>query len=158
MKCDKVFECTEHSADLNPSSAVPGLWPHTTRRSTHHLQEFNWEVFNHHPPYSSDLAPSDFHLSLHLKKFLSGQQQRFQNDREEMSVKVVPIQGEYFYDTGYKSCSHGMANVSISDVTMLKNSLTLAASVPINLFIKFGFVSVNGPGKLTLWMRYVDFV
>ena len=27
---------------------------------------------------------------------------------------------------------------------MLKNSLTLAVSVPINIFIKFGFVSVNG--------------
>jgi hypothetical protein len=25
-------------------------------------------VFNH-PPYSPDLAPSDFHLFLHLKKF-----------------------------------------------------------------------------------------
>ena len=28
---------------------------------------------------------------------------------------------------------------------MLKNSSTLAVSVPINIFIKFGFVSVNGP-------------
>ena len=27
---------------------------------------------------------------------------------------------------------------------MLKNSLTLAVSVPINIFIKFAFVSVNG--------------
>ena len=33
-----------------------------------------------------DLVPSDLHLS-HLKKFLSGQRQHFQNDREaEMSV------------------------------------------------------------------------
>ena len=30
--CDKVYECTEHSANLNPSSAVSGLWSHTTRR------------------------------------------------------------------------------------------------------------------------------
>ena len=56
--------------------------------ATHLLQEFSWEVFNHHPSYSPDLAPSDFHLLLHLKKFLSGQRQRFQNDREaEMSVR-----------------------------------------------------------------------
>ena len=105
MICDKVFECTEHSADLNPSSAVSGLWPHTTRRSTHLLQEFSsWEVFNHHPPYRLGLASSDFHLSLHLYKFLSDQQQRFQNDREEeMSVTVLPIQAADFYDTGYKS-------------------------------------------------------
>ena len=36
----EVFECTEHCADRNSSSAVPGLWPHTARRSTHLLQEF----------------------------------------------------------------------------------------------------------------------
>ena len=47
---DKVCECTEHSADRNSSSAVPGLWPHTARRLKHLLQEFGWEVFNHHPP------------------------------------------------------------------------------------------------------------
>ena len=67
--CDKVFECTEHSADLNTSLAMSGLRPHTTRQSTHLLQEFSWEVVNHHPPYSLDLAPSDFHLFLHLRNF-----------------------------------------------------------------------------------------
>ena len=59
---------------------------HMARRSTHHLQEISWEVFNH-PPYSPDLAPADLYLFLHLKKFLSCELQRFQNDREaEMSV------------------------------------------------------------------------
>ena len=38
-----------------------------------------------------------------------------------------------------------MTNVSIPEVNMLKNSPTLAVSVPINLSIKLGFVSVNGP-------------
>ena len=50
-----------------------------------------------------------------------------------------------FYDTGYKSWSRGMTNVSIPEVNMLKNSSTLAVSVPINLSIKLGFVSVNDP-------------
>ena len=64
------------------------------RQSTHLLQEFDWEVFNYHPPYSPDLAPSDFHLFLHLKKFLSGQRQGFQNDRKvELSIMVVSIPG-----------------------------------------------------------------
>ena len=62
-------------------------------RSTHILQEFSRDVLNHDPPYSPDLVPSDFHLFLHLKKFLFVQ--RFQNDREaEISVTVVPIQAE----------------------------------------------------------------
>ena len=50
-----------------------------------------------------------------------------------------------FYDTGYKIWSHSMANVSISEVDMLKNSSTFAVSVPVNYSIKLDFVSVNGP-------------
>ena len=49
-----------------------------------------------------------------------------------------------FYDTKYKRWSHNMINVSIPEVNMLKNSSTVAVSVPINLSIKLGFVSVNG--------------
>ncbi|GBL86187.1 hypothetical protein AVEN_131934-1 [Araneus ventricosus] len=37
------------------------------------------EIFDH-PPYSPDLAPSDFHLFLKLKEFLSGK--RFGSDGE----------------------------------------------------------------------------
>ena len=64
------------------------------RRSTHLLQEFGWEVFNHHPPYSPDLAPRNLHLLLQLKKFLFDQRQRLQKGREaEMTVTVVTIPG-----------------------------------------------------------------
>jgi histone-lysine N-methyltransferase SETMAR len=65
--------------------------PDTAQRTASPLQEFSWEVFNH-PPYSPDLAPSDFHLFLHLKKF----HQNFENDREE----ELEFQAADFYDTG----------------------------------------------------------
>ena len=108
------------------------------------MQEFGWEVFNHHPPYSPDLAPSDFHLFLHLKKFLYGQRHCFQNDGEaEMSGTGVPIPGGRLFDTGYKSWPHGMTNVSIPEVNILKNSSILAVSAPINVSIKLYFVFVN---------------
>jgi hypothetical protein len=35
------------------------------------ITTFGLEQFDH-PPYSPDLAPSDFHLFLHLKSFLAG--------------------------------------------------------------------------------------
>jgi hypothetical protein len=38
---------------------------------------------------------------------------------------------------------------------MLKNSLTLAVSVAINISMKLCFVSVNGPRELTLWMSLI---
>ncbi|PNF28924.1 hypothetical protein B7P43_G18320 [Cryptotermes secundus] len=75
--------------------------PHTAQRTASLLQEFSWEVFNH-PPYSPDLAPSDFHLFLHLKKFLSGERQHFENDREAEMVVTQWFQSQAadFYDTG----------------------------------------------------------
>ena len=74
--------------------------PHADRRSTHFLQEFSWEVFNH-PPYSPDLAPCGFHIFLHLEKFLSGESQRFHNDRGEDDCHIgFQSQTADFYDTG----------------------------------------------------------
>ena len=34
-------------------------------------------MFNYHPPYSPDLAPSEFYLFLYFKKFLSGSASAF---------------------------------------------------------------------------------
>ena len=57
MVCDKVFECTEHRSDRNSWSTMPGLWPRKAWRSTHLLQKFSWEVFNHHPPITRISCP-----------------------------------------------------------------------------------------------------
>ncbi|KAJ4431874.1 hypothetical protein ANN_20480 [Periplaneta americana] len=60
--------------------------PHTAWRTAAVLTEFGWELFDH-PPYNPDLAPSDFHVFLHLKKFLSSGE-RFGND-EELKTSVT---------------------------------------------------------------------
>jgi len=52
---------------------------HTAHRTRCTLQQLGWEVLPH-PPYSSDLAPSDFHLFGPLKEFLGGQ--HFSTDDE----------------------------------------------------------------------------
>ena len=51
--------------------------PRTAARTAQLLQHFHWEVFDH-PPYSPDLAPNDYHLFMHLKKWLAFQS--FEND------------------------------------------------------------------------------
>ncbi|GFW93005.1 histone-lysine N-methyltransferase SETMAR [Trichonephila clavipes] len=43
--------------------------PHTANRTTALVERFGWEMVSH-PPYSPDLAPSDFHLFPELKKTL----------------------------------------------------------------------------------------
>ncbi|GBN75237.1 Mariner Mos1 transposase [Araneus ventricosus] len=52
---------------------------HTARVTTTLLDSFRCEQFCR-PPYNTDLAPSDFHLFSHLKKFLACQQ--FASDDE----------------------------------------------------------------------------
>ena len=57
-----------------------------------------WDILDH-PPYSSDLAPSDFHLILHLKKCLAGK--KFDDDYEVQEV-MAWFRGlaADFYDSG----------------------------------------------------------
>ncbi|GFV05780.1 histone-lysine N-methyltransferase SETMAR [Trichonephila clavipes] len=53
--------------------------PHTAVRSREVLRKFKWDVFQH-PPYSPDLAPSDYHLFTAMKKWLGGK--HFADDEE----------------------------------------------------------------------------
>jgi len=45
--------------------------PHVSVKSLQKLKGFGWDVLNH-PPYSSDMAPSDFHLFCSLQHFILG--------------------------------------------------------------------------------------
>jgi histone-lysine N-methyltransferase SETMAR len=51
--------------------------PHIAARTRALLEPSNWELFDH-PPYSPDLAPSDYHQFIYLKNWLGSQ--RFSND------------------------------------------------------------------------------
>ncbi|UYV68502.1 hypothetical protein LAZ67_5004526 [Cordylochernes scorpioides] len=53
--------------------------PHATRTTQTLLENFKWEIFTH-PPYSPELALSDFHLFPALKLHLGGK--HFTNDDE----------------------------------------------------------------------------
>jgi histone-lysine N-methyltransferase SETMAR len=62
------------------------------------LEHFKWELFDQ-PPFSPDLALSDYHLFMYLKKWL--QLQRFNNNELMEGVKLWLIsQVADFLDTG----------------------------------------------------------
>ncbi len=66
--------------ELNPENVYflhDNARPHTARITQELLQKFGWTIGTH-PPYSPDVAPSDFHLFPALKSHLGGQ--RFAND------------------------------------------------------------------------------
>ncbi|GFU62633.1 histone-lysine N-methyltransferase SETMAR [Trichonephila clavipes] len=73
--------------------------PHTANVTKTLLRGFGWDVF-YHPPYSPDLALSDFHLFLHLKSFLAGK--HFNNDKElkENVSNWLKTQVATFYEEG----------------------------------------------------------
>jgi histone-lysine N-methyltransferase SETMAR len=76
--------------------------PHTARATQQMLQSFNWEVLDHRA-HSPDLAPSDFHLFLHLKKHLAGQ--KFHEDEEvknEVTAWLRALAAE-LYDIGIQN-------------------------------------------------------
>lgn len=65
----------------------------------------------HHPPYSPDLAPSDYHLFPNLKKHLRGQKFSTDNELKSATEEWLKVQPELFYFTGieklrdrYKVC------------------------------------------------------
>jgi histone-lysine N-methyltransferase SETMAR len=45
--------------------------PHTALATQERIQQLQWELLEH-PPYSPDLAPTDFHLFGPLKNHLGG--------------------------------------------------------------------------------------
>ena len=53
-----------------------------------------------HPPYSPDLAPSDFHLFLHLKKLPGGKRFDDDDDLKDALQKWPTSQAAAFYEEG----------------------------------------------------------
>ena len=75
--------------------------PHTAARTAQLLQQFRWEVFDH-PPYSPDLAPSDYHLFMHLKQWLASQSFE-DDDRLKTGVTTwFKSLAADFFDTGIR--------------------------------------------------------
>ena len=73
---------------------------HFTDNATQELlRHFRWEILEH-PPYSPDLAPSDYHLFLALKEHVGGH--RFQCDEDvNNAVKLcLNTQDTSFYQSG----------------------------------------------------------
>ncbi|UYV67634.1 hypothetical protein LAZ67_5001412 [Cordylochernes scorpioides] len=74
--------------------------PHTAHQTTALIEEFGWELVSH-PPYSPDVAPSDFHLFPELKKNLGGTQFQDDDELEEAVLGFLRGQAAEFFDSGF---------------------------------------------------------
>lgn len=75
--------------------------PHTAAHTAETLQKLNFEVLDH-PPYSPDLAPSDFHLFGPLKEAIRGR--RFSSDEplKEAVHSWLASQPKTFFHEGIR--------------------------------------------------------
>jgi transposase len=73
--------------------------PHTAALMMATSLKLKWDVL-HHPPYSPDLAPSDYHLFGPMKKVLGGK--RFWNNDEVIAAvqSWIHKQPKTFFETG----------------------------------------------------------
>ncbi|XP_015437444.1 PREDICTED: histone-lysine N-methyltransferase SETMAR-like [Dufourea novaeangliae] len=63
--------------------------PHTSLVTRGKLLELGWEVMSH-PPYSPDMAPSDYHLFRSLQNSLNGK--TFTNDDDRINHQILFVQ------------------------------------------------------------------
>lgn len=78
---------------------------HSSAIATTKLVELRYEILPH-PPYSPDLAPSDFYLFPNMKKWLGGR--RFKTDLEVISETKSYFEGlgKDYYKEGIKKLEH----------------------------------------------------
>jgi hypothetical protein len=66
------------------------------------LEEFKREIFEH-SVYSTDLAPSNYHLFLHIKKFLSGQRLSCDQDKKQFMQDWLKGLAANFFKEGIQN-------------------------------------------------------
>ena len=70
---------------------------HSAAQTQDLITSFKWEQMDH-PLYSPDLAPSDYHLFLHLKKFLGSKRFDDDDDLKDAAQKWLTSQVATFYE------------------------------------------------------------
>jgi hypothetical protein len=83
--------------------------PHTAAATQNIITTFAWEQSDH-PPYSPDLAPSDFRLFLHLKSFLAGHflgVKLPENEFDYSSPSSAEVKNEWIYASNPTLRLHG---------------------------------------------------
>jgi histone-lysine N-methyltransferase SETMAR len=75
QQLDRVNECPEEKCPhlVSRKGVVfhqDNAHPHVSKTMQQKINELNWEILDH-PPYSPDLAPSDYHLFRSLQNHLN---------------------------------------------------------------------------------------
>ena len=84
--------------------------PHVASATRQQLEELGWTTVPH-PPYSPDLAPSDFHLFRSLKNYLRGQSFRNFDHLKSGFAEFFERQPADFWERGIQALSERWRHV-----------------------------------------------
>ena len=79
--------------------------PHAASGTCQKIAELCWENLLH-PPYSLDLAPSDYHLFFSLQNFLRGKNFKNKEDIKQALVNFFASKDETFSKMEYTNFRH----------------------------------------------------
>lgn len=101
--CGQLQRVNEILGDLGREERVIFLHdnarPHTSNQTKQMLTNLDWEVLPH-PPYSPDIAPSDYHLFRSLKSWLKGKKFDSVEEVREGIQEFFNSKDEAFYARG----------------------------------------------------------
>ncbi|GFW04675.1 histone-lysine N-methyltransferase SETMAR [Trichonephila clavipes] len=95
----KCGEAAQTVAEPEISAGKDNARPHTSVVTRQNIWDLGWKVLMH-PPYSPDLAPSDYHLFLVFQIFLSDKKLVSRQDCENRSLDVFAKKSQDFYARG----------------------------------------------------------
>jgi [histone H3]-lysine36 N-dimethyltransferase SETMAR len=88
--------------------------PHTAKITQQKLKEFGWEILPH-PPYSPDIAPSDYHLFQSLQHFLDGKEFKGKNEVENAINSYFTQKSKDFFRDGIEKLPEGWSKIIEND-------------------------------------------
>lgn len=91
-----------------------GARPHVAAPVKTYLETLKWEVLPH-PPYSPDIAPSDYHLFRSMAHGLSGQRFASEDDTRNWVTSWIASKDEEFFRRGIRMLPERWAKVVASD-------------------------------------------
>ena len=83
-----------------------------------------WELLQH-PPYSPDLAPSDFHLFGPLKDLLGGIKFGSDEDVQQHVLKFLRVANKDFYATGFSRLEERWERCVELQGNYIENNITI---------------------------------
>lgn len=101
--CNQLQQLADQLIIKRPRRSVKFLHdnarPHVARVTSQKMQDLGWEVLPH-PPYSPDIAPSDYHLFRRLDSHLKGKSFTSDHDVEAELIQFFRSLPSQFYRSG----------------------------------------------------------